>query len=239
MTDESTRLNRRNVLKAIGGTGVAAAVGGGALLTLGAGSATAVGTQSLNAGTASTDDGELTKLDIWGDSRVEWQGFDTEAVEFQVLTEVEVVQDWDGQTAIPATQINDTGKRTLNGDWGGSGEGESGPGTSGWIESGVGLDSNGNHDESNDWAILQASDYDDEYGLPANPVDPSPEMDVSESNSPRNFTVNLLGTYIWFASDGSEIFRKTFTTPITVTVENLESSATALDGSGNDGASAS
>lgn len=248
MNDTIPTPSRRNVIRAIGGSAVAAGVGGAALLAT-TGSATAAFESDTDIGTVETNDGRLTHLSIYGDSTVNWEGFDTEATQFSITSEVDVV-DESGNSFLPddrPQEINDTGVRDLTaGDWGGDGESYSGPGKSGSITSDVGLHGNGSPNPDTDWAIIQAEDYEDPYGLPQSPVAASDIDSAPADGESTTYYVKLLSTYHWYDGNASStgtdasghIFSETFTATYEVDVTNLEPTADSTAGDGESGATA-
>lgn len=228
-------MERRDYLKTAGGIGATTLLGGAGLLAL-SGGAAATAEYDYNEVTVTSDDGTVDYVAIFGDSIVNWDGFDRPAKSFTVDSHVEL-QSGDGSTLWTGV-INESGPHDLTADsWGGDGETHTGTGTSGTIESDVGLDSDGNHDPSTDWAIVQASDYSDPYGLPANPA-PASYLEVDGDGDSASFNVKLTTTYTWYANtDGSDsIYSADFVANVPVTVENEQSTATSSNGDGDDGA---
>lgn len=227
-------MERRNFLKTAGGIGGAALVGG-AGLTAFTGGAAATAEQDLGTATVTSDDGTVDYVAIFGDSVIHWKGFDTPAQYFDIDIELEVVQKWDNQSRV-RQQIHSTDLVDLdNEDWGNHDEELSGSGTRGTIESGIGLAENGDHDASIDWHVVHDPDIEREYGLPEDPVDAS-RLTVHEDGRSRTFTLVLRSTYTWYDADKNGIFAETFTSTLDVTVENIESQASAEDGDEQDGA---
>lgn len=142
MTGDKT-LSRRNALKALGGIGAAAAVGGAS--TLLTGSAAAESTFSISdAAPVTTDDGEVAALTVSADHEVTWDGFDipVEAVAYRdVLTVAPsgeatefVVYD---NTGSPVRLEDFSSKGDGSDGWGGPGEYTSGPGLSGSVNADI------------------------------------------------------------------------------------------------------
>lgn len=232
-------MERRNFLKAAGGAAGAATLGGAGLLAT-TGGAAASGSFDYGGVTITSDDGSVEYVAVYGDSVVNWTGFDTPADSFTIDIALTVVDKEDGST-VHKQQIHSTSQVdvSLGKDWGNHDESistENG-GTSGTIESGIGLDENGEHDPSIDWHIVQDPDAAsaDEYGLPSDPVD-AQYLRVSTDGGSRSFRLEMDSTYTWYDANGNRIFQETFPSAIPVTVNNEPKSASAEDGDGDDGA---
>lgn len=221
-------MERRDILKTAGGIGAVSATGGAALLAM-TGGAAATAEQNFGDATVTSDDGTVEYVAIYGDSRVDWEGFDTEASQFSILIEGRVA----GETQW--VELQDTGAVSLSNDWGNYDEDHSGPGTSGYIESGIGLDEDGTHDPAIDWHVVGSDP--DGYGLPENSIDPS-ALTVENDGGTYTYTVQIKSTYTWYDSGGNEIFDEDFIGSVEVTVNNKEANAEASDGDGEDGATA-
>lgn len=217
-------MQRRNFLKAAGGLAALTAVGGAALT----GGATATSNQSYGDVTISSDDGSVEYVAIYGDSVVTWDGFDTEATQFSIAIEAKLGSEstW--------TQLHDTGLVDLsNANWGNYDESLSGPGTSGTIESGIGLAEDGTHDPTIDWHVVGTDP--DGYGLPQNNISAS-KLSVDSDGTTETYVVEIRSTYTWYDAGDAEIHSETFTSTVDVTVTNEATTASTSDGSGDDGA---
>lgn len=213
-TAEDSGKKRRTVLKgAAGALGVAAVSGAGVLL--GSNRARASAATDYGDATVTSDDGTVEYVAIYGDSVVEWDGFETEATQFSIDIDARVVDvtSW--------VNLHETGKVALDSDWGDN-EALSGPGTSGTIESSIGLDGDGNHDPGIDWHVVGSDP--DGYGLPGESIDPV-NLEVDADGASEDFTVEIRSVYKWFDASGSFIFEKTFTSGVDVDVTNEETSA--------------
>lgn len=220
-------MERRSLLGTLGGI-VGTAAFGGAGLIFATEDASATASTDYGDVTITSDDGSVQYVAIYGDSVVEWDGFDTTATQAKILVEGRVGDSgaW--------TELHDTGPFSLdNDDWGGADEELSGSGTSGYIKSGIGLDSNGNHDPTTDWHVV--GNDPDGYGLPQNSIDPA-QLEVGGDGSSQYFQLQIRSTYVWYDNGGNEIFRKSFTSTVGVTVNNEEASASGKTGDGDDGA---
>lgn len=227
-------MNRRKFIAGAGGIG-AATVGGMALM---GSSAAEIGTDiGYKIGTVklSSDDGTIDHVSMYGDSEMTWKGLDTVATQVQIDTRVKVFDNNDNKVA--DKQIHSTGAVALSqgSDWGNHDDELSGEGTRGYVKTGVGLDRGGSHDPSIDWAIIQASDYSDEYGLPTDPVAAS-HLSVSTDGDQQRFVVVIESTYTLFDSGGNELLSGKGASHINVDVTNIEESTTTGDGPENDGA---
>lgn len=231
-------MERRNFLRSLGGVAAASTLGGAALLST---NTAAAASGELDYGTTSmvSDDGTLDHVGIFGDSHVEWEGFDTDALGFDVTVRA-AGNRIDSPILLHETQVHDLTQSS----WGGAGEKFSGAGTSGWIESDIGYDNNEELDESKYWLIVapngdpsNADHSASSYGLPTNAVDAS-RYTVSNDGNTNTYTIRLLTTYTWYAdtTGDSAIFSKEFPADIEVTVENRAADATASDGEKEDGA---
>lgn len=228
-------MERRTLLKTAGGIGATATIGSLGLFAL-SGSAAAGATGNMNYGDASviSDDGTVEYVAIYGDSEVTWDGFDEPAEEVAIVMEARFHGD-DGWT-----ELYTTGHRPLD-DFGGNdevvtiGDEDTDEATAGTIYSAIGLDSNGEHDETIDWHIV--GDDPDGYGLPQESLDPA-NLSVDQDGSSDTFTLQIRTTYTWYDGSGSTIFTEDWTTDIEVEVTNEQSSASAGDGDGEDGVAA-
>lgn len=234
MSDGESRIDRRTALKGAGVAGAALATGGLGLAAT-TGGAMAVGSQTLGPVTIESDDGSVEYVAIHGDSVVEWSGFDTPATHFDIAITLDVLQGGDSVDGSLPQEIHSTGEVDLsNTNWGGANEALSGPGTSGTIESAVGLAGDGTHDPTIDWHVVGTDP--DGYGLPSNPVDAS-HLSVGTDGASEDYTLRMASTYTWYdGSGGPEIFSETFETDIGVTVDNLPATSTVSSGDGTDGA---
>lgn len=208
-------------MKAAGGIGAAGVVGGAGLFAL-SGGASATANASYGDVTITSDDGSIEYISIYGASTVEWDGFDNEATAFEIVTEARIPGE------VGWTQLNSSGPHDLSqSSWGGPGEEFSGVGTSGTIESDIGLKSNNTRDPNTDWHVVgsQSNKDVDGYGLPQNRIDPSNISNPSDGDD-ADYTIELRTTYTWYASGDVE-FEETFTADVGATVENEPRSASA------------
>lgn len=224
-------MQRRDFVKTVGGIGTASALGLGAL-TLASSPVSA--TSDLNGSVSlSSDTGEIEHVSIYGDGYMQWKGLDTPVTDAQILTNVTVENDGN---EVVSKQVNDTGRFSLDDDsWGSDDEELSGSGTRGYIKTGVGLHSNGNHDPSIDWAIIQADDYDDPYGLPTDPVDAS-HLKVGADGGSKTFAVTVTTTYRLFDADGDTRETASASSSFDVEVNNIASQTSTGSAPGDDGA---
>jgi hypothetical protein len=226
---EYSTMERRQLLKGIGGIGTLAAVGGASFLL--SGSAAATGGMDFGSASLSSDDGTVDHVAIFGDGRVEWDGFETEAKSFNIITEI------GGDRLNNRVQINESGPHDLTASsWGGSNETFSGAGTSGYIESDIGYGSGENRNENSYWIIVapkgdpsQANHPASDYGLPMSAVEAA-KYEVGTDGKTNNYNIKVHTTYQWFddtTGSGNLIFEKTFTSNITLTVTNEPQTASS------------
>lgn len=217
-------------MKTVGGIGTASALGIGATLF----ASSPVNATSDLSGTVSlsSDTGEIDHVSIYGDGYMEWKGLDTPATQARIQVSVTVENQG---TQVASKEIHDTGPFSLDSDWGGDDEELSGSGTRGYIKTAVGLHSNGNHDESTDWAIIQASDYDDPYGLPSDPVDAS-KLTVDTDGESLTYRVTVTTTYTLYDSGGNALETAEASSSFDVEVQNIASETSTGSVGGDDGA---
>lgn len=226
MTDDTSGLTRRTALK---GLATAAVVGGtGAAALVGSTGAAAAATEDYGSVSLTSDDGTLAHISIYGDSSVEWTGFENPADSVGIRVEARCLG-----ANVGWQDLHETTADLSQESWGGAGESHTGVGTSGEISQDIGLASNNAHDPSTDWAIVQASGYTDPYGLPTNPL-PAAGFEVDGDGESESYTIEMRSHYTWYAGQ-SEEFSKTFTATIPVTVNNRPKSSTATDGDGDSG----
>lgn len=225
-------MERRTLLKTAGGIAGTATVGGLGLFALSGGAAaSADGTFNYGSVDVTTDDGTVDHVSIYGDSIIEWSGFENDAESVDVTIKAKVDGEMDYQ------ELYTTSADLTQESWGGSGEDHSGVGTSGTISSNIGLDEDGNHDPATDWAIVQSDDHDDEYGIPSNEnaLDASHLEVDGDGDGPENFTISVKATYMWNDADGNEEFTESFTSTVNVNLTNEPRNASSEDGDGEDG----
>lgn len=233
-------MERRTFMKGAGVTAGALAAGGIGITQL-TGGARATANTDLGSASVTSDDGTVQHVSVYGDSVINWEGFENGIEAIRTITRVAVTNQ-NSNSVISKRDINDTGALDVtNGDWGGDGESitlENG-GTSGTIKADVGLRSNGKHNPDTDWAIIQASDHEDPYGLPTDPA-PAAPLEVDTDGESQTYTVHLYSLYIWYRNaDGTgEEFRKEFESTFDLTVNNVGRNASGSTGPGDDGVSA-
>lgn len=216
-------MERRNLLKAVGGIAATASAGGVGVLAM-SGGASATSSADYGDVTITSDDGTVEYVAIYGKSEVNWDGFDSTATQFSIDIDARAVGSGAGWI-----DLNETGAVSLDNDeWGNYDESLSGPGTSGSIKTGIGLDENGDYDSSIAWTVV--GDGLNDYGLPKNSIDPS-LLEADSDGETQSFTVEIRSTYTWYDSGGNVIFEKTFTSPINVEVNNEPSSASGSSSS--------
>lgn len=225
-------MQRRTMLKGAGLATGGLFAGGIALTQF---SARAVATQNYGNASVSSDDGSVEYVAIYGDSRIDWTGFDTPAQYFSIDIQGAVL-DSDGNQIHDWVDLYSTDLIDLDDEnWGNYDDELSGSGTSGYIESGIGLDENGTHDPAVDWHVVGTDP--DGYGLPQNSI-PASALENDTEDSTEYYTVRLNSTYTWYDADENELFSEDWNSNVTVEVTNEPKDATAEDGDGEDGATA-
>lgn len=177
-------------MKVAGATGAAATASGiGILATAGGATATA-GSSIDNPDAVTTDDGEIQYVRTHTTGRLTWDGFDTPAKFGRIFVGIELHRNGN---RLANKWIHDTGKFSLDGDWGGSGEetwlgGDHEAGQEGYIASDA------------DWDIIQAAGYDG-GNFPNDPMGAT-ELYADGDGSTQKTKVVLKAQYRLY--DGSE-----------------------------------
>jgi hypothetical protein len=186
-------MERRELLKGLGGVAGVATVGGIGMLAT---SSSAVATANSDLGDTSvvSDDGSVQYVATQTTGRLTWDGFDTPVEQGRIIVRVEF---WRNGSKQKDYQIHDTDAFALTSDWGGSGE-EVQSGREGYIASDA------------DWGIAQANrenNYNDGYPLPENPAPTEPlENDNGQTKDTEKKTrVVLSSTYRLYDSGGNEL----------------------------------
>lgn len=201
-------MERRNLLKAVGGIAATASAGGVGVLAM-SGGAAAQSSFSIDDSSVTLDDGDVSKIGVELDHTVTWDGFDV-PVEAASYTDTIELRDGNGSTLHSATIFDNSNNPVLlenwstdgsGGDgWGGPGEHTSGPGTQGGVNANI------------DWTVL--SDDPNADGGTESPGD-----------------INAFG--IENTTDGSEqdfILRYTKTVTLFTTEQNGGTAVSAADG---------
>lgn len=118
-------MERRTLLKTVGGIGAASATGGVGLAALSGSAMAASSDLSIsNAGTVSTDDGDLSEVIVQLDHTVDWDGFDVGVDAISYTDSISVVDG--GGNNYGSAQIHDSGpvsvQEIADGNYGGPGE---------------------------------------------------------------------------------------------------------------------
>lgn len=235
------KLDRRRLLK---GAGVSfaslAAAGVGLSTTMGG----AVATGGTNFGNTSltSNDGTVEYVAIYGDSVVNWDGFDRAATQARIVTGASArKKNQSSGSLISRQNLNDTGRFDLSqGDsWGGAGEtiSTSDGGREGSIKTDVGYGAGGNKNEEVYWEIVGDGDGDtlNDYGLPQQSL-PAAPFEVDSDGSSQDYRITIYTTYEWYDSSDDLIFDKEFTSQVKLTVNNEATSVTGSSGPDDDGA---
>jgi hypothetical protein len=218
-------LNRRKVLGTVGGLALA---GSGFAFWSGSASATA-GSSIDNPQAVTTDDGEIRYVRTHTTGRLSWDGFDEPAKKGRILVAVALKRNGN---VLTQKRIHDTGKFSLDGNWGGSGEetnlsGDHESGQSGYIASDA------------DWDIIQSMSYDDGSNIPQNPMS-ADTLYADSDGSQMKTRVILTATYLLYDANGSELTgssgypdRPSASSDFVVTVNNQGSSTSFGDKDGD------
>lgn len=215
-------MQRRKLLKVVGGIGVASSAAGAGVFATSQGAEATAGSDIANPSSVTSDDGEITSVAVQTTGRLTWAGFDTPAKQARIITDVSLQRNG---SELNNYRIHDTGKFDLTtSSWGGAGEetslsGDHEDGQDGYIASDV------------DWGILQENrenNYNDGYGLPNNPA-PTAPLYADADGSEQRTKIVLKATYLLFDSNGNELTgkegypdRKQTSSSFVVTVNNEE-----------------
>lgn len=235
------QLDRRRLLKGTGVSLASLAAAGAGISTL-TGGAVATGGSNFGSTSLTSNDGTVEYVAIFGDSVVNWDGFDTAATQARIVNGASARKKNQSQGSLISRQnLNDTGKFDLSqGDsWGGAGEkiSTSDDGREGTIESDIGYGSGGNKNEEVYWEIVDDGDSEslNDYGLPQNPL-PAAPFEVGSDGGSQDYVITIYTRYEWYDSSDSLIFDEEFTSEIDLTVNNQSASATGQSGPDDDGA---
>lgn len=221
-TQLTQTMQRRRLLKVAGSIGAVSTAAGAGVFATSQGAQATAGTSISNPSSVTSDDGEISSVEVQTTGRLTWDGFDTPAKEARIISDVSLQRDG---SELNEFRIHDTGRFDLTTDsWGGSGEetslsGDHEDGQSGYVASDV------------DWGILQENrenNYNDGYGLPNNPA-PTAPLYAGTDGGQQKTKVVLKATYLLFGPNGSELTgqegypdRKQTSTSFVVTVNNEE-----------------
>lgn len=187
-------MKRRTLLKGLGATAGAAAIGGAGLVAS-SDSVVATAGGQLNDTSAKTDDGSVEYVSTQTTGRVRWDGFDTSVEKAKIINRVQYVR---GGSVQEQYKINETDVFTpSDGAWqGDDGNGERfDSGTEGYIAADA------------DWGIAQAgrqNNYNNGYGLPENPA-PTDPLEVDSDGSTKKTKVVLVAEYVLYSGSGTEL----------------------------------
>lgn len=246
-------MNRRTVLKSAAGIG-AVGIGGAALSGAGAADSHATTDYEVGDVNLSSDTGEIDYVAMHGESVFEWTGLDTTATHVEIETTATayginadgsadlLTYDTDGDGEAEPLEdyfLNATGPVALEqgAEWGNYDDTLSGEGTRGYVEHGVGLDENAEHDPSIEWVIVGEKPADatgSDYGLPEDTL-PADAFTTDGDGETQEFDVVLETTYTLYngtGEDADELLTESTAGTITVTVENIEASGDSTSGDG-------
>jgi hypothetical protein len=235
------KLERRKLLKRAG-VSLATLTAAGAGLGTMMGGAVATGGSNFTKTSLTSNDGTVEYVAIFGDSVVNWDGFDEPATQARIVNGASArIQGNSRGSLISRQNLNDSGRfdLSLGSSWGGAGEtiSTSDGGREGTIESDIGYGSGGNKNEEVYWEIVDDSDSEslNDYGLPQNPL-PAAPFEVSSDGSSQDYVISIYTRYEWYDSSDTLIFEKEFTSDVPLTVTNEPESATGSSGPDDDGA---
>jgi len=192
-------MERRSLLKTIGGIGATAAVGGAGLLASTGGALAANSSLLITGSSVTNDDGDLTEVIVNLDHEATWDGFDiaVDAVEYRdVIKRVDgsgnvvashVLRD-ELDTPVPLSDIAD-------GSWGGSDENSTGPGTEGSVSAGI------------QWSVLHDDPSSATYIPPGDSGSVGDVqdfgMDNEEDDSTKSYTLKFTKKVQFYALDSN------------------------------------
>lgn len=214
------------------GTGLTAMMSGAA----------ATGGTNFGSTSLTSNDGSIEYVAIFGDSVVNWDGFDTAATQARIVNGASARKKNTSQGSLISRQnLSGTGTFDLSqGDsWGGAGEtiSTTDGGREGTIETDIGYGTGGNKNEEVYWEIVDDGDSEtlNDYALPQNPL-PAAPFEVDSDGSSQDYVITIYTRYEWYDSSDNLIFEKEFTSEINLTVNNEPVSVTGSSGPDEDGA---
>jgi len=226
-------VDRRTVLKSLGGAVGVGLVGGTGMMALSGGASATAGSSIDNPTAVSSDDGKITYVAVQTTGRLTWDGFDKAAKKARMKIWVKYKRDG---SVFKDYYIHDTKKFDLTqSKWGSNGDetslsGDHEAGQEGYIASDV------------DWGIAQKGRqhvYDnvhqDDYPLPNDPAKTQP-LYATDDGSSKETRVILEAEYRLYDADGNELTntegypdRPTHSSDFKVTVNNEASTTGAGD----------
>lgn len=190
-------MERRSLLKKVGGIGAIAAVGGAGLLATSGGALAANSSLSITGSSVTNDDGDLTEVIVNLDHEATWDGFDeaVDAVEYR-----DVIKRVDGSGNVVAShvlrdELDDPVPLSdiADGSWGGSDENATGPGTEGKVVAGI------------QWSVLHDEPSNATYIPPGDSGSVGDVqnfgMDNTEDDSTKTCTLKLTKKVQFYAQD--------------------------------------
>lgn len=192
-------MERRSLLKTIGGIGTTAAVGGAGLVATSGGALAATSSLSITGSSVTNDDGDLTEVIVSLDHEATWDGFDepVDAVEYR-----DVIKRLDGSGSVVASHVLRDELDTpvplsdiADGSWGGSDENATGPGTEGKVVAGI------------QWSVLHDEPSNATY-IPPGPSGSVGDvqnfgMDNDEDDSTKSYILEFTKTVQFYAQDSN------------------------------------
>jgi hypothetical protein len=206
-------MERRNLLKAVGGIAVTASASGVGVLAM-SGGAAAQSSFTIGDSSVTLDDGDVSKIGVQLSHEVSWDGFDI-PVEAASYTDTIELRDGNGNTLDSATIFDNSNNPVLLEGWSSEGSGGDGWGGAGEYTSGPGTEGSVNADL--DWTVLSddpagdggtetPGDIDD-FGI-ENPTDGSEEDFILRyTKTVTLFTTESNGGTAVSAADGTTVYQ--------------------------------
>lgn len=192
-------MERRSVLKTIGGIGIAGSIGLGATTFTG-GAAASSSSLNIKGSTLSNDDGDVTQVGVSIDHTASWDGFD-EAVDAVAYRDVIKAVNGDGSIRASHVLYDNTDAPVLldnwssdgSGDdgWGGPGEHTSGPGTSGDVNATL------------DWTVLAENPSNASKSVEKPGDIDAFGLDNGEDGTDKNVKLRYVKQVSFYATDSS------------------------------------
>lgn len=194
---ENTPLSRRTVIKALGGTGIAAATGGAALLAT-TGTAAAAQSFSIDGSSVSLDDGQVSYVAIDSAGSLSWDGFDVAVERLRFVSEVRLPGESTGwhtlADSVSDTLANWSSQGSGSDGWGGPDEYVvSNDGTAGEVHTGV------------QWAIISDGSHPSQFDSIQTPVDWTDLLSVGTDGDSKTTTVEMRSTVYFLDADQNQL----------------------------------
>jgi len=242
MTPDSLDLDRRTVLKGLGGAATVGAVGGGSLVLTGGAAAQAQFDATITDTTLSNDQGDLDWLGVSLDKTISWDGFDV-PVAYIGFTHDITIQDsgstpWHTLYDMVSDKLTNWSSKGSGSDgWGGPGEYVS---TYTGDKSVDGLKGEAHADVK--WAVISDGSHPSGYESVQTPVDWTSRLSAGEDGTTESNTLKWRTTLTFYEdnsgspsqiaeSDGVPEVEATETFDVAVTNEDSSITSTSSGGS--------